>query len=139
MNNVKISEFYNRRAFLKLVPIAGTALFLAFWYILTGKNRKLLSKPVEWRIDTRKLGDGVYFYDNFIVSVNEGKTSIFSNKCTHAGCLINREISGELVCPCHGSKFNAKTGAVLRGPAILPLHRLTYKVDSKTGEIVVIS
>ena len=94
---------------------------------------------MEWRIDTRKLGDGVYFYNNFIVSVDKEKTSVFSNKCTHAGCLINREISGELVCPCHGSKFNAKTGAVLRGPAVLPLNRLTFKEDLKTGEIIVIS
>jgi len=40
--------------------------------------------------------------------------------CTHMGCTVNAG-GGELNCPCHGSKFNAFTGAVLNGPAASPL------------------
>lgn len=44
----------------------------------------------------------------------------FSAKCTHQGCTV-KPAGAELDCPCHGSKFNALTGAVLHGPASEPL------------------
>jgi len=40
--------------------------------------------------------------------------------CTHAGCTVDFQ-SGVIACPCHGSEFDANTGAVLRGPAATPL------------------
>lgn len=36
-------------------------------------------------------------------------------ECTHQGCEVNAQ-SNYLVCPCHGSEFDAK-GNVLQGPA----------------------
>ena len=44
----------------------------------------------------------------------------FSAVCTHAGCTVDFQ-SGVISCPCHGSEFDANTGAVLRGPAATPL------------------
>ena len=48
-----------------------------------------------------------------------GKFSAIGDRCTHRGCSISKgRIEGEVVtCPCHGSRFNLKTGAVVRGPA----------------------
>lgn len=40
----------------------------------------------------------------------------FSGYCTHHGCAVQLE-DAELDCPCHGSRFDAATGAVLSGPA----------------------
>lgn len=37
--------------------------------------------------------------------------------CPHQGCLCNAVQSGKAICPCHGSEFNVKTGAVEKGPA----------------------
>jgi len=38
--------------------------------------------------------------------------------CPHAGCTVGYDQSAALiVCPCHGSQFNAATGAVETGPA----------------------
>jgi nitrite reductase/ring-hydroxylating ferredoxin subunit len=41
------------------------------------------------------------------------------NRCTHMGCLLSDgALRGETVtCPCHGSTFNVRTGAVVKGPA----------------------
>ncbi|MDQ1635530.1 MAG: hypothetical protein QOJ32_2339 [Frankiaceae bacterium] len=41
-------------------------------------------------------------------------------KCTHRGCTVAPK-EGVLACPCHGSKFQPGTGAVLHGPADAPL------------------
>ncbi len=40
--------------------------------------------------------------------------------CTHQGCTVAAG-GADANCPCHGSKFNAATGAVLNGPAVSPL------------------
>ena len=40
--------------------------------------------------------------------------------CTHAGCRVEYA-NGGLFCPCHGSLFDSRTGAVLKGPATQPL------------------
>jgi thiosulfate dehydrogenase [quinone] large subunit len=42
----------------------------------------------------------------------------FDAICPHAGCTVAYQPSAKvIVCPCHGSEFNAKTGAVEVGPA----------------------
>ncbi|MDQ6659148.1 MAG: Rieske (2Fe-2S) protein [Actinomycetota bacterium] len=47
--------------------------------------------------------------------------------CTHQGCTV--AASGpQAHCPCHGSKYNAATGAVLHGPAAHPLAAIAVTV-----------
>jgi nitrite reductase/ring-hydroxylating ferredoxin subunit len=55
------------------------------------------------------------------------------NKCTHMQCtLTNGELKGEIVqCPCHGSKFNVKTGKVVGGPAAFPEPKYPVKVENE--------
>jgi Rieske Fe-S protein len=62
-----------------------------------------------------------------------GKVVAFSAVCTHQGCKV-APVGKELDCPCHGSKFDAFTGAVLRGPAASPLASVPVKVDG--GNVV---
>jgi Rieske Fe-S protein len=45
----------------------------------------------------------------------------FSAICTHQGCTVDKVSGGTIFCPCHGSTFNADTGAVTGGPAPRPL------------------
>lgn len=52
----------------------------------------------------------------------------FSAICTHQGCTVTPE-GAELKCPCHGSVFNALTGAVEKGPAKTALPSIPVKVD----------
>nr|WP_272955452.1 Rieske (2Fe-2S) protein [Pedococcus badiiscoriae] len=45
----------------------------------------------------------------------------FSAICTHQGCPVSSVAAGAIVCPCHGSRFDATSGAVIAGPATRPL------------------
>ena len=49
--------------------------------------------------------------------------------CTHQGCTVAAG-GADANCPCHGSKFNAATGAVLDGPAVSPLAVVAVTVAS---------
>jgi Rieske Fe-S protein len=57
----------------------------------------------------------------------------FSAICTHMGCTVALK-GKELDCPCHGSRFDALTGAVLNGPATAPLDKIAVKISG--GEVV---
>ncbi|WP_010693132.1 Rieske (2Fe-2S) protein [Saccharopolyspora spinosa] len=53
----------------------------------------------------------------------------FDGKCTHKGCAVAPQ-GAELRCPCHGSVFDAFTGAVKQGPATTPLPELKVVVEN---------
>ncbi|MCC9310550.1 Rieske 2Fe-2S domain-containing protein [Kitasatospora sp. RB6PN24] len=69
-------------------------------------------------------GDAVY-----IVQPKAGRYTGLSSICTHAGCTVDPPKGGQLSCPCHGSRFDAATGAVLTGPAVKPLPRYAVSKD----------
>lgn len=49
----------------------------------------------------------------------DGELFAVENQCTHARVLLTsaRLIEGEIECPVHGARFDAKTGAVMCPPA----------------------
>lgn len=57
----------------------------------------------------------------------QGHVVCFSAICTHQGCTVNAG-GKQLHCPCHGSAFQAATGAVVHGPASSPLPAVAVKV-----------
>ncbi|WP_232246654.1 Rieske (2Fe-2S) protein [Kitasatospora mediocidica] len=69
-------------------------------------------------------GDAVY-----VVQPTAGQYCGLSSVCTHAGCTVDPPKNGQLSCPCHGSRFDASTGAVLNGPAVKPLPKYTVTKD----------
>jgi len=77
-----------------------------------------------------KLPDGK---PGIVSRLTQDTAVAFSAKCTHMGCTV-APAGSELHCPCHGSKYNALTGAVLQGPAPLPLAKIDVQVVS--GEVV---
>jgi thiosulfate dehydrogenase (quinone) large subunit len=53
-----------------------------------------------------------------VIQATAGKFVAFDAVCPHAGCTVGYDQSAAvIVCPCHGSQFNAATGAVETGPA----------------------
>jgi thiosulfate dehydrogenase [quinone] large subunit len=69
-------------------------------------------------------GDAVY-----IVQPKAGQYCGLSSVCTHSGCAVDAPKNGQLRCPCHGSVFDAATGAVVKGPAVKPLPKYGVTKD----------
>jgi Rieske Fe-S protein len=59
---------------------------------------------------------------------SDGTVRGFSAVCTHQACTVNRVSGGVISCPCHGSKYDANTGAVVGGPAPAPLAKVAVVV-----------
>lgn len=64
----------------------------------------------------------------------DGAVHAFSAVCTHQGCTVVSIARGTIDCPCHGSRFDAATGAVVAGPAPRGLPRIGVEV--KDGQVV---
>ena len=77
------------------------------------------------------VGGGKILADKKIVLTQpkSGEFHGFSAVCTHAGCTVGSVSGGTINCPCHGSKFNITTGAVVNGPAPSPLPAVSIKVQ----------
>lgn len=49
-----------------------------------------------------------------------GTVACYSAVCPHQGCTVGAT-GKDFACPCHGSRFDSKTGAVITGPAVTGL------------------
>ncbi|MEU9353044.1 Rieske (2Fe-2S) protein [Streptomyces griseoloalbus] len=126
----------SRRTVLRgvaLTPVAG--LGLAACGGPADTTSAPLTEPVELGPESEVTEDGAKLYraPNVVVSRSEdGALKAYSSLCTHAGCPINKLEGTKLICPCHGSEFDATTGKVLREPAVAPLKPLTVEVKNGT-------
>ncbi len=76
------------------------------------------------------------------VILSRTKTGLvaLNGTCTHQGCTVALNKT-KLICPCHGSVFQANSGVVVLGPngspknAIKPLYK--YTVVEKSGNIYI--
>ena len=91
------------------------------------------SAPVRLPLAGIEVGGGKVFADEQIVvcQPTPGTYKAFSALCTHQGCMVREAVDGIIKCPCHGSRFNATDGTVLRGPAqdALPERAVTVERD----------
>ncbi|MFJ9561865.1 Rieske 2Fe-2S domain-containing protein [Streptomyces fuscichromogenes] len=103
----------------------------------TAKAEATPTAPVDLGAESEIAKGGAQLHrdHNVVVSRSaDGVLKAFSTICTHAGCPINRLQGTTLVCPCHGSEFDALTGKVVRSPATEPLNELP--VRTANGRIV---
>jgi Rieske Fe-S protein len=77
------------------------------------------------------VGGGTVFADELIVVTQPkaGEFKGFTATCTHLGCTVANVRNGTINCDCHGSKYNITTGAVVEGPATLPLGPRNIEVE----------
>ena len=89
----------------------------------TNLSAEPLPRPalVPVRVDGRAL---------VLASVG-GEWYALEDRCSHAGCAFSEDaaIEGDrLVCDCHGSEFDIRTGAVAGPPATLPVASFAVRV-----------
>ena len=104
-----------------------------------------VSKPVGTRIAAAAsvpVGGSTTFQDprsgdpSIVVQPAAGTFAAFDAVCPHEGCIVAYSPpAGKFICPCHGSEFNGKSGAVIRGPAPRGLGRIP--VEESGGELYV--
>ena len=76
---------------------------------------------------------GVTVNDKKILLANvNGNYYAIDNVCTHRGCQLSKgKLQGEtVVCPCHGSTFDLKTGNFVKGPTKKPEPIYQLKVEN---------
>jgi nitrite reductase/ring-hydroxylating ferredoxin subunit len=75
---------------------------------------------------------GVTLNDQKILLANvNGKYYAIGNLCMHRGCQLSKgKLEGEtVVCPCHGSTYDLKTGNFTKGPTKKPEPAYELKVE----------
>ncbi len=84
---------------------------------------------VPYYLDDRKLRISIARVD--------GRLYAFDDLCTCAdeACPLSAGLltGTTLMCQCHGSRFDVTTGAVINGPATVPLH--VYEVQEVGGDL----
>ena len=74
---------------------------------------------------------------SIVIQPRSGQFLAFDDVCPHAGCTVGYDpIAKVIICPCHGSQFNASTGEVEVGPAATGLKRLTI-AEGSDGQLYV--
>jgi 3-phenylpropionate/trans-cinnamate dioxygenase ferredoxin subunit len=82
---------------------------------------------VPYYLDDRKLRVSIARVDDRLYA--------FDGLCTHEGCPLSggRLTGTRIMCQCHGSRFDVKTGAVINWPAVEALN--VYPVQVVDGRI----
>lgn len=87
---------------------------------------------------SRELVQGLRGDATYLI-VNDDKTDLeyfaLNAVCTHLGCVVPwNKAESKFKCPCHGSQYSP-TGAVVRGPAPLPLALEHVEVDENDNVV----
>lgn len=67
--------------------------------------------------------------DYVITQPTSGQFRAFEKICPHAGCAVGEIQGTNIVCGCHGSRFDLTTGEVVQGPATTGLTEVSVAVE----------
>src|SRR3954447_549053 len=100
--------------------------------------------PTEWTpaADASQLRDGqstrVVVGDTPVLLLREGDAYYaLHDRCSHRGCsLTDGTVEGdEIVCACHGSRFDRRDGSVRQGPATAPQPAFQTRISDDRLEV----
>ena len=75
---------------------------------------------------------------DLVLAAADGAWYAVEDRCSHAGCAFSEDADlagADIVCNCHGSEFDLRTGAVLRGPAERPVRTFAVRVVGDRVEV----
>jgi nitrite reductase/ring-hydroxylating ferredoxin subunit/uncharacterized membrane protein len=136
-----------------LLGVAGASVLMAGGYLGghlsfrrgVGVDQTVFDPgPTDWTpaADASQLRDGhptrAIIGDTPVLLLQDGEM-IFAihDRCSHRGCsLSDGEVDGEeIVCACHGSRFDRRDGAVMGGPATAPQPAFQVRVQDGVVEV----
>lgn len=124
----------SRKRFIEILFLVTLIPFIWLLSVTIRRKRKWTIPAVIHIPDT--FTQEVTFLNKVIVIKKVEDAVFLSSSCTHLGCKINKLENGELLCPCHGSRFS-KSGQVLKGPANDPLPQFNHHYQEKSNEYIV--
>ena len=72
-----------------------------------------------------------------VIQPAPGEVRAYNASCTHQGTPVGApDANGVMTCPNHNSKFQAKDGSVVNGPATSPLQEVSVKL---AGDAIVLA
>ena len=123
-----------RRTFVRISVFVALTPFLWIWYRITSYyNLNISSESSVMHI--KNIKEGISFYDELIVCRIKNEIKVYSSKCTHAGCRITKSEGSNIICGCHGSRFESSTGKVTKGPALENLRQLPFFFNQKNESL----
>ena len=125
----------SRRSFLRSLTFGGLGLAAVVRFLTP--SREAQAQATSVRVEDVPLGGALVLPEQgfAVTRTATGAIDVLSLACTHLGCRVTATEDG-FVCPCHGSAFD-RSGQVVRGPARLPLHRLTHSQTDGVLRVVV--
>jgi Rieske Fe-S protein len=135
----------DRRRFVKGVTAATTALAGFGCGGGASPTSPLVppaAEPRTVRVALMAVGETVPVLDGelelAVTRTSETAVVAVSRRCTHQGCtvLLPSGPGRGLDCPCHGSRYTT-AGAVLNGPAVLPLPAFPARIQGTEVVITV--
>jgi len=137
-------RFFERLLEVMAAGYLGVILYPLYRYLASGSK---LVQPVEVTAVTlgplKELPPNTARLFRFggapgiLVRTLDGELRAFNAICTHLNCTVQYRSDWQKIwCACHGSRFNAQTGANETGPAPRPLQAWKVQVSTE-GEIVV--
>ncbi|HEY8238370.1 MAG TPA: Rieske (2Fe-2S) protein [Candidatus Limnocylindrales bacterium] len=75
---------------------------------------------------------------DLVVAVVDGVPYAVEDRCAHAGCAFSEDadlVGDDIVCNCHGSEFDLRTGALKRGPAERPVRSIPVRIEGEHLEV----
>lgn len=132
--NSKIDKI-SRKKFLKGVSLILLIPLFRIWQVTVDRKKEETSSQSHEITIRSNLPDGVHFFGNVILIKSGTAMNLFSSKCTHLGCQINKAENDRLICPCHGSEYDFD-GKPMKGPAVNPLTKIDFTSVNANQETV---
>jgi len=101
--------------------------FLVLLNRMVKDHKRFGSTQRELRLNN-SIPSGLSISDEVILYKTNKELKVYSARCTHLGCKINQIEGDEIVCPCHGSRYNFE-GKPVKGPSIKNLKELKFELE----------
>ena len=135
MNSYRENKKIDRREFINYLLALLSVPAVLWWLFVGGRNAKMQGGK-EVIFVGKELLHGINFIGSAILVNNDDQPRAYDAKCTHLGCQIKKIEGDEIVCKCHGSRFDLN-GKPTKGPAKKSLRELTISVDNSGNFIII--